>query len=217
MGVYLHKKTYFYRMIESLISFSLATMALAFSPGPDNIYVLTQSLVHGAKSGIAVTAGLISGCIVHTTLLAFGVSAVIRASPALFYGIKVVGALYLFYLAYMVFRSSSEIAFSEDAPKKSYGSLFKTGVIMNLVNPKVMIFFLAFFPGFLWDTSENTVQQFYILGIVFMLLSFFIFSLIAVLSGTISKYLRSHGKMGGILKWMQIFVFVGIAIFILLP
>ncbi|HPE82953.1 MAG TPA: LysE family translocator, partial [Aequorivita sp.] len=82
-------------MIETLISFSIATLALAISPGPDNIYVLTQSLVNGTKSGIATTAGLISGCIVHTTLLAFGVSAIITASEEIFYGIKVLGAFYL--------------------------------------------------------------------------------------------------------------------------
>ena len=87
-------------MVETLFSFALATIALALSPGPDNIYVLTQSLTNGAKSGIATTAGLISGCIVHTSLLAFGISAVITASETLFFAIKLLGALYLFYLAF---------------------------------------------------------------------------------------------------------------------
>ena len=166
-------------MIEVLISFSIATMALAFMPGPDNIYVLTQSLAHGVKSGIAVTAGLVSGCIVHTSLLAFGLSAIITASPSLFYGIKILGACYLLYLAFMVYKSESNIALTQNNTKKPYGKLFKTGVIMNLVNPKVMIFFLAFFPGFLWNTQENTVLQFYVLGITFMIISFITFSLIA--------------------------------------
>ena len=87
-------------MLESLLSFCLATIVLALSPGPDNIYVLTQSLVNGSKSGIATTAGLISGCIVHTALLAFGVSALITASETLFYVIKILGALYLIFLAF---------------------------------------------------------------------------------------------------------------------
>ena len=132
-------------MIETLFSFSLATLALALSPGPDNIYVLTQALVNGTKSGLATTAGLISGCIVHTSLLAFGVSALITASETLFYVTKVLGALYLLYLAYKVFRSDATVSYAENAPKKSLFALFKQGVIMNLVNPKVMIFFLAFF------------------------------------------------------------------------
>lgn len=204
-------------MVETLISFTIATLALALSPGPDNIYVLTQSLVNGTKSGIATTAGLISGCIVHTTLLAFGVSAIITTSEEIFYGIKILGACYLLYLAYSVFKSDSEITFTNNPPKKTYWQLFKTGVIMNLLNPKVMIFFLAFFPGFLWDKDGNTVYQFYVLGITFMIVSFFVFSLIALLAGRISNLLMKWKRINTVLKWLQIVVFVGIAVFILLP
>ena len=204
-------------MVENLLSFSLATLALALSPGPDNIYVLTQSLVNGTKSGVATTAGLISGCIVHTSLLAFGVSALITASDEIFYGIKVFGALYLFYLAYKVFRSDIAIEFTDKLVKKSTWGLFKQGVIMNLVNPKVMIFFLAFFPAFLWDTSENLVSQFYILGITFMIVSFITFSGIAVLAGSIKQFIRKRKSVGLFLKWLQILVFVGIAFYIIVP
>ncbi|MBO3099929.1 LysE family translocator [Gelidibacter pelagius] len=202
-------------MIETLLSFSVATLALAIAPGPDNIYVLTQSLVNGTKSGIATTAGLISGCIVHTTLLAFGISAIITTSEELFYGIKVLGACYLLYLAYTVYKSDDQISWSEDAPRKSYLQLFKTGVIMNLVNPKVMIFFLAFFPGFLWDKDGNTVVQFYILGITFMVVSFLIFSSVALLAGRISEFILKRKGVGVFLKWLQIVVFVGIALYII--
>ena len=204
-------------MIETLISFSLTTLALAVSPGPDNIYVLTQSLANGSKSGIATTAGLISGCIVHTTFLAFGVSALIISSEELFYVLKVLGAIYLIYLAYRIFRSSSSIQIGENALKKSHWELFKIGVIMNLVNPKVLIFFLAFFPAFLWDVNEGLIIQFYILGGVFMLVSFLTFSSIALLAGTISKNLNKTRHLHELLKWLQIVVFVGIAIYILLP
>ena len=148
-------------MIETLLSFSLATVALALSPGPDNIYVLTQSLAHGSKSGIATTAGLISGCIVHTALLAFGISALITASEGLFIAIKIIGAAYLLYLAFKVFRADAAIQISEgNTQKKSPWNYFKTGVIMNLLNPKVMLFFIAFFPAFLWNPDSNTVYQF---------------------------------------------------------
>lgn len=204
-------------MIDALILFSIATLGLALSPGPDNIYVLTQSLVNGTKSGIATTAGLISGCIVHTTLLAFGISAIITASEEIFYGIKVLGACYLLYLAFQVYKSDEHISLAANAPKKSYAQLFKTGVIMNLINPKVMIFFLAFFPGFLWDKQGNTVAQFYILGITFMIISFITFSIIAIAAGRISGLLTEWKSMGVVLKWVQIVVFVGIAVFILVP
>ena len=205
-------------MTEALILFSIATMGLALSPGPDNIYVLTQSITNGTSYGIATTAGLISGCIVHTTLVAFGVSAILVASESLFLGIKIAGALYLLYLAFRVYKSENTLNISsEGAVSRSHLQLFKRGVIMNLLNPKVTIFFMAFFPAFLWDKDGNTIYQFYVLGIVFMIISFTIFSVIAILSGRISVYLRKQDNVQVILKWLQIVVFVGIAIFLFLP
>lgn len=204
-------------MIDNLISFSIATLALALSPGPDNIYVITQSLVNGTKSGIATTAGLISGCIVHTILLAFGVSALITASEEIYYGIKVLGALYLLYLAFSVYRSDTKVSFSGKAPEKSNWKLFRQGVFMNLVNPKVMIFFLAFFPAFLWDESENTARQFFILGGAFMVVSFITFTMLAILAGRAKQFILENNTVGIGLKWLQILVFVGIAVYILMP
>lgn len=204
-------------MIEALLSFVVATCVLALSPGPDNIYVLSQSLVNGSKSALATTAGLISGCIVHTTLLAFGFSAVITTNPSLFFGIKVVGALYLLYLAYAVFKSDATLEFSQNAPKKSSSQLFKQGVLMNLLNPKVMLFFLALFPQFLWQPQTDTVLQFYILGITFMVVSFIVFATIALLAGRVSAFLNKKKHTGVFLKWLQILVFLAIAAFILVP
>ncbi|MDG2052858.1 MAG: LysE family translocator [Flavobacteriaceae bacterium] len=203
-------------MIESLISFSIATLFLALSPGPDNLYVIAQSLANGTKSGIATTIGLISGCIVHTTLLAFGVSAIIAASETLFYGLKVMGACYLSFLAFNVFRSNAYVDLKDKTSKKSYLQLFKQGVIMNLVNPKILIFFLAFFPGFLWDEYQYTIYQFYVLGILFMAISFVVFSSLAILAGYISTALNKNKNISILLKWIQVIVFIGIAVFILI-
>ena len=195
----------------------LATAALAFSPGPDNIYVLMQSLVNGKKYGLATMAGLMSGCLVHTTILAFGVSAIIKESETLFFGIKLLGALYLFYLAFQVFRSESALAISRaNIPKKRLCKLFQQGFVMNVLNPKVTIFFLALFPGFLFSDTLSTVVQFYVLGGLFVVVSSVIFGLIAILSSSISQYLKESSKIGAYLKWMQISVFVGIAVYLLL-
>jgi len=200
---------------ETLLAFVIATSALAISPGPDNIYVLMQSIVNGTKYGLATVCGLISGCLVHTTLVAFGVSAIIKENDILFFIIKCLGAAYLLYLAFKVYKSDAKVELNDTAvPKKSMWQLFKQGVIMNVLNPKVSIFFLAFFPGFLFSETLSTVKQFYILGFLFMATSFIIFSLVAILAGSISTYLKSHKNIGLILKWLQIVVFVGIAIFI---
>ncbi|MBC8769024.1 LysE family translocator [Arenibacter sp. BSSL-BM3] len=202
---------------DILLTFVLATAALAISPGPDNIFVLIQSMTNGKKYGVATVAGLMTGCLVHATLLAFGVSAVIRQNPNLFFVIKLFGAIYLFYLAFKVFKSSDDLEISNDSvAKKSLGALYKQGFIMNVLNPKVTIFFLAFFPGFLFSDAINIVIQFYVLAAIFIVVSFTIFSAIAMLSGTISKYIRENRQLGKILKWLQIIVFVGIGVYLLL-
>lgn len=200
-----------------LIAFLVSSLVLAISPGPDNIFVLTQSISNGTKSGMATVFGLVSGCLVHTTLLAFGVSEIIKRSDTLFFAIKLFGALYLLYLAYQVYRSDASILLNNgNNPAKSPRKLFWTGFTMNVLNPKVTIFFLAFFPGFLFSDSLNTVVQFYILGLLFMLSALIVFGAIAMLAGRISKYLSRHKKVGICLKWVQIVVFVGIAVYLFL-
>lgn len=204
-------------MFETLLSFALATSILALSPGPDNIFVLTQSIVNGKKFGLATVFGLMTGCLIHTTLVAFGVSTIIKESQNLFLAIKIFGAGYLVYLAYKVYKSDSEITLSiKNVEKKTTLQLFKTGFLMNVLNPKVTIFFLAFFPQFLFSEELSTVLQFYVLGLIFIFVSFIIFGSIAILGGKVSEYLLQHNKTGLYLKWAQILVFIGIAILILI-
>lgn len=202
-------------MLETLFSFALATAILALSPGPDNIFVLTQSLVNGKRYGLATVYGLITGCIVHTTLLAFGVSLIIKESETLFFAIKFFGALYLLFLAYKVYKSNPSILLSKkNVTQKTTIQLFKQGFVMNVLNPKVSIFFLAFFPGFLFSKTLSTIVQFYILGLIFMVVSLMIFSLISILAANIATSLKNNLKIGIYLKWLQILVFVAIAFFI---
>lgn len=204
-------------MLEQLLPFLTASILLTFAPGPDIIYVLVQGMTNGKKYGIITALGLVSGIIVHTSLVAFGISAIIKQSETLFLIIKLLGAGYLFYLAWQVFKSDPKITFStaDSSQKQDLLSLYKRGFLMNVLNPKVAIFFLAFFPGFLWDPSGNTIMQFYLLGFVFMLQAFLIFSMVSILAGKISKYLQSHPHSGVIFKWLQVLAFLGIGIFIL--
>lgn len=205
-------------MVELMLSFCLASFALAISPGPDNIFVLTQSITNGSSYGIATTAGLVSGCIVHTTLVAFGISTILVASETVFIAIKIAGAAYLLYLAIQVYRAGNTLMItSKETSQKSHLQLYKQGIIMNVLNPKVTLFFMAFFPAFLWDTTGNTVLQFFVLGAVFMVVSFIVFSMIALLSGQISKFIQKKKGAGMFFKWLQIIVFVSIAVFLFLP
>jgi len=202
-------------VLETLFSFALATAILALSPGPDNIFVLTQSLVYGKRYGLATVYGLITGCIVHTTLLAFGVSLIIKESETLFFTIKFFGAIYLLFLAFKVYKSDPSILLSKkNVTQKTTIQLFKQGFVMNVFNPKVSIFFLAFFPGFLFSKTLSTIVQFYILGLIFMVVSLIIFSLISILAANIATSLKNNLKIGIYLKWLQILIFVVIAFFI---
>ena len=203
--------------MEILISFIIAVSILAISPGPDNIFVLMQSVVHGKKYGLATIIGLMTGCIVHTTFVAVGISAIIKENNTIFLVIKILGAVYLLYLAYKVITGGSEISMStEKIDKKTPFQLFKIGFIMNVLNPKVTLFFLALFPGFLFSEILPISLQFYTLGALFILVSFVIFSLIAILGGTISEKIKTSKNIGVWLQWMQVFVFIGIAVFILI-
>ena len=203
--------------MDILISFVLAVSLLAISPGPDNIFVLMQSVVHGKKYGISTIVGLMSGCLVHTTFVAFGVSTIIKENNTIFLVIKLLGAIYLCFLSYSVFKSDATITMTtQNIQKKTPFQLFKMGFMMNVLNPKVTIFFLALFPGFLFSNELSTVVQFYVLGGVFILVSFVIFSTIALLGGSISERIQQNKQIEVWLKWMQIIVFIGIALFILI-
>ncbi len=201
---------------EIIIAFLAASALLAIMPGPDVIYVLMQSITNGKKYGIATALGLVLGVIIHTSLIAFGVSEIINHNENLFFIIKLFGALYLFYLAFRTYKDNSEIDLSSNVPKKSIFSLIKQGFIMNVLNPKVTIFFLAFFPAFIDNSLSNIKEQIFILGFLFIVQSFIIFSILAFLADKMSLFLRKSDSFGKILQFIQIITFIGIGISILI-
>lgn len=203
-------------MISSLFSFLGASILLTISPGPDNIYVLVQGITHGKKAGIILTSGLVSGIFVHTSLVALGVSVIIQNSPILFHTIQYLGAGYLLYLAYKVYKSKASLSIGRDEKQRTYGQLFKRGFLMNVLNPKVSLFFLALLPGFIWNTEGNTMAQFYVLGGVFMLQAFIIFSSIAFFAEKINRLLLQKSIHPKFFSYLQIVTFVGIAIYLLI-
>ena len=201
--------------IETIFAFLSASVLLTVMPGPDVIYVLMQSITNGKKYGIATALGLVSGIIIHTSLIAFGVSEILKRNKNVFFIIKLFGALYLFYLAYQVYKSSTKIDLSVDAPKKSIFSLIKQGFIMNVLNPKVTIFFLAFFPAFIDNSLGNIKIQIFSLSFLFILQAFFIFSVISVFADKMSSLLRNNKSFEKKIQIIQIVVFIGIGILIL--
>ena len=202
---------------EILVSFILATATLAFSPGPDNVFVLVQTISYGKRKGMAIVCGLIFGCIIHTSVVAFGLSSFIQSSPNLLFSLKLIGAFYLLYLAYITYHSKQEFNIKKQLDNgNSLFRLFKRGFIMNVINPKVSLFFMAFFPAFLFSPTLSLTSQFFVLGLLFMGTSFLIFTLLVFFSGSVASTLRNNKGFESIIKWCQIVVFLIIAIFILI-
>ncbi len=189
----------------------MASVLLTLSPGPDIIYVLVKSMADGKKAGIILSLGLVSGILVHTTLVAFGVAALINQSELLFTLVQLLGAGYLLYIAFSIYRSEASFSLKAQTTTDSSKNLLKRGFLMNVLNPKVSIFFLAFFPNFVWNTSAYVELQLYTLGFIFMLQALLIFSFVAVSAGKIANYIQQNNQVLKIFKWVQIAVFVTIA------
>lgn len=198
--------------IETLILFFLSAVALALSPGPDNIFVLTQSALYGRKAGIFVTLGLCTGLIVHTAAVALGVAAIFKASALAFNIVKLAGVGYLLYLAWGAFRASaSNIEGKGDATLKGV-QLYYRGVLMNITNPKVAIFFLAFLPQFASPANGSITLQMLMLGGVFMIAALLTFGSISLAAGFLGGWLKESDKAQVILNRVAGTVFVGLAL-----
>lgn len=130
------------------ITFTAASLVLSAAPGPDNLFVLAQSAVYGKKAGLIVVLGLCTGLVINTLAAALGIAALVAAFPALFWAIRLAGAVYLFHLAVMAWRHAASGHTGTGCTPLSGAALWRRGLIMNLTNPKVQIFFLAFFPQF---------------------------------------------------------------------
>jgi threonine/homoserine/homoserine lactone efflux protein len=174
--------------IQTLVMFITASTLLALAPGPDNLFVLTQSMVRGAKAGIAITLGLCSGLVFHTLAVALGVAVIFQTSALAFSLLKFVGAGYLLYLAYLSFKDASKTKLSADKLSLSLGALYRRGILMNVTNPKVSIFFLAFLPQFTHPEAGSVTVQVFVLGATFMVCALCVFSLISLLAGRVGKW-----------------------------
>ena len=197
---------------ETILLFVTASTLLALAPGPDNIFVLTQSMTKGAKPGVFVTLGLCSGLVFHTTAVALGVAAVFQTSIVAFNILKFIGAGYLLYLAYMSFTTNSQSKIKADKENLSLARLYKRGIIMNITNPKVSIFFLAFLPQFTNPTTGSVTLQIFALGAIFMLCAFVVFSSIALAAGKLGNWFNRSKNAENILNKMAGTIFAGLAL-----
>ena len=198
--------------VETLLAFFMASVLLALAPGPDNIFVLAQSSLYGKRSGLVVMLGLCTGLVVHSFAVALGVAVIFQQSALAFSALKLAGAGYLLYLAWQAFRASAAKIKGEGNGEIRLLKLYGRGIIMNITNPKVSIFFLAFLPQFA-DPSRGPVWlQILLLGGLFILSTILVFGGIALLAGTIGQWLNRSGKTQKIMNRVAGTVFVGLAL-----
>jgi threonine/homoserine/homoserine lactone efflux protein len=200
-------------MLTSQISLSFFGIAalLALSPGPDNLFVLMQSAMWGRASGMLVVLGLCTGLIFHTLAVAVGLAAVLAASAGAFMALKLGGAAYLLYLAWGAFTSQDGATTVQKPARQSKAQLYRRGIIMNITNPKVSLFFLAFLPQFTTPSRGSVGLQIASLGALFMLATLLVFGAIAFFSGAFGERIQGSRRARRILNRFAGAVFLGLA------
>ena len=195
-----------------LLAFFTTSVILALSPGPDNLFVMAQSAQKGRMAGLFVTLGLATGRSGHTVAVAFGLAAIIRASTLAFTALKFSGAAYLLYLAWQAFRAEAATVKKEDVQAFSRGNLYRRGIVMNITNPKVSLFFLAFLPQFADPRRGSMMLQFFQLGGIFIMATIFVFGLISFIAGGVGEKFSSSPLAQNIVNRIASAVFVGLAL-----
>ena len=170
--------------MDQILLFLISSLALTLMPGPDILFVLNQSL-ENKKSGFLISIGLCSGLVVHTLILVFGLSAFIETNEYVISYLKYFGTLYLFYLAFDELNTKFK-----QASRPNNTNLFLRGLYMNLVNPKVLLFFIAYFPNFLFSETLSISIQFLILGSIFIFQALIVFSSVSLASNKLISYLK---------------------------
>lgn len=204
-------------------AFFAAALVLSIAPGPDNIFVLTQSALYGAAAGMVTTIGLATGLCFHTTAVALGVAVIFRSSPTAFWVLKILGSCYLLYLAWLAFRSGAALArvpegageAAQGAAFPGYGALYRRGILMNVTNPKVCLFFLAFLPQFCEPERGSIPLQVVLLGALFIVATLLVFFSVALLGGRLARRFNASRRGQIFINRLAGLVFLGLAVALL--
>ncbi len=187
----------------TLALFFAASFVVIVAPGPDNILVLTRGVTIGRQAALVSACGASVGLVGHSLLAAVGLSAILASSAAAYSVVKYVGAAYLVYLGIRAFLDrESFVSTREDAPPMRLRSVFGQAVVSNLLNPKIAVFFLAYLPQFVAPGVSGASLRLLSLGITFALMTWAIFSVFAVFSGTLGSWLRRRPGLASGLGWL---------------
>ena len=196
---------------ETIIAFVTASVILSLVPGPDNLFVMSHSALKGWKIGFYTTLGLCTGLIGDTILVAIGISVIFQTSAIAFNGLKIIGACYLLYLAWLSVQNK-ELNLGGTDKNNTNRSYYFTGVIMNLTNPKVALFFLVFLPQFVNTSNDNVTIQIFLLGLLFILSALCVFTSIAYLAGLLEDILKKSKTVNRNLNLLAALIYFALAI-----
>jgi len=193
-----------------LVAFVPAAFLIVIAPGPDTVYNLTQSLNRGATAGVFAALGTATGIIIHTTAAILGLAALLRTSATAYQLVKYIGAAYLVYLGIQILRNDESFEVEETLATDDYSyiSPYKEAAAINIANPKVAIFVLAFFPQFIPATANATVHM-SMLGVVYAVLSVVYFVAVALLADRIRSLLLDSAFTQRLIKYLSGSVLLG--------
>ncbi|MED1557050.1 LysE family translocator [Bacillus paramycoides] len=180
-------------------------------PGADTMYIVGRSISQGRKAGVYSVFGIITGSLVHTLLVAFGLSIILTKSIVLFNTIKVIGVIYLVYLGIKMILDKTNVAFQASSNKLNIRKIYLQGLLTSLTNPKVSLFFIAFLPQFI-DTKASGPMPFIILGLTFTVTGLLWCLFVAYFSSYVTKKLRGNQKVGMILNKVTGMIFIGMGL-----
>lgn len=201
-------------MIEpaKFVLFVGVAWALIIMPGPDMLYVITRGVTQGRRAGMLSALGVICGILVHTTAAAFGLTLLLQTSAFAFLIVKTLGAIYLIYLGVKAWRDKSTFSVQTSAPSLSFQRVFWQGVLSNVLNPKVAIFFLAFLPQFVDKGSGNVPFQMVMLGLTFACFGLCFLLAIGYSSGKIGSLLTRRPQYAQFLQRLASGILIGLGI-----
>lgn len=191
--------------------FLLTGILLNLIPGADTMYIVGRSISQGRKAGVYSVFGIITGSLVHTLLVAFGLSIILTKSIVLFNTIKVIDVIYLVYLGIKMILDKTNVAFQASSNKLNIRKIYVQGLLTSLTNPKVSLFFIAFLPQFI-DTKASGPMPFIILGLTFTVTGLLWCLFVAYFSSYVTKKLRGNQKVGMILNKITGLIFIGMGL-----
>jgi threonine/homoserine/homoserine lactone efflux protein len=201
----------------ALLPFALAVVVIALTPGPDMAFFVGRALTQGRAAGLAAMAGAFSGILVHTMLVALGLSALLVAAPSMFLALKIAGAAYLAWLALQAIRRGSALTLPDRPPARAgLAATWASGLAINLLNPKIVLFFMTFLPQFVRADDPAATARLIGLGLVFIAIALAINTPMVLAADRFAATMRGRPRIARALDWLFASVFAAFAAQLLL-